>query len=149
MATDLPSASTTGSRREHALHNERVCNYLVEAGEYNDWVVTTAFYAALHWIEHYLFPYTIPYKGIDQVFNDINHYAVWLKRESGDRTSKHVLRLELVRDNCKGICASYQSLYDNCMSARYRDYRVSQKLVVKARKSLKQIHEFCDQDATS
>jgi hypothetical protein len=145
MATDSPSASSTNLRREHALHNEKVCHHLAESNEYNDWVVTTAFYSALHWIEHHLFPYTLEEDGAMQKFDDINEYSLWLTQEYGIRSGKHMLRLEMVRERCPAIRATYESLYDNCMSARYRDYRVSQKLVAKALKCLSEIHAFCDQ----
>jgi len=45
-------------RRKHAIHNEQVCDYLLASNEFHDWVVTTAFYAALHFVQSDIFPLT-------------------------------------------------------------------------------------------
>ncbi|MBX7216157.1 MAG: hypothetical protein K1X90_04245 [Candidatus Kapabacteria bacterium] len=54
LGLDDPASGYT--KQGHALHNEQVCDYLAMHGGFSDWVVTTTFYSAIHWIEDYLFP---------------------------------------------------------------------------------------------
>ncbi len=43
-------------RKKHAKYNELLCEVLAEDGRWDDWVVTTAFYSAMHFVEFKLFP---------------------------------------------------------------------------------------------
>ncbi|HCA42575.1 MAG TPA: hypothetical protein DEP28_04900, partial [Bacteroidetes bacterium] len=43
---------------DHAEHNEKACQLLFKTNEFNDWVVTTAFYSSLHSVSFKLFPLT-------------------------------------------------------------------------------------------
>ena len=38
----------------HGQHNEMLSDHLLmlENGKYNDWTVTTAFYACIHFVDH-------------------------------------------------------------------------------------------------
>ncbi len=41
---------------EYAQHNEKACKYLDKKPEFTDWVITTAFYSALHFVRYKIFP---------------------------------------------------------------------------------------------
>lgn len=56
--------------KEHANHNAELCDLLLNNGRFNDWVVTTAFYAALHFVNYILFPL----KFQDKTFYNFNKY---------------------------------------------------------------------------
>lgn len=45
-------------RKQHAIHNEEACDFLLSSNKFNDWVITTAFYSALHFVQHEIFPLT-------------------------------------------------------------------------------------------
>jgi len=47
---------TPQQRLDHAEHNLKLANKLLEEGEFLDWVVTSSFYAAIHYCRYKLFP---------------------------------------------------------------------------------------------
>ena len=111
-------------REEHGKHNEELCIHLLEEGKFNDWAVTTAFYAALHYSQGVLFPLereTVRYSN----FND--YYLFYLKKRKRARLSKHAAVMEVVRNERPQAYSPYKWLYDACMNARYKDFRISQK----------------------
>lgn len=152
METGSFSTSSAEFRRAHAEHNGAVCDYLSQVDEFDDWVVTTAFYAALHWMRSHLFPRTVPATDGEsrESIANFEAYRTWHGSTLGRRTSPHQLLLELSRSDCPGeIFSAYKSLHDQCMAARYVDYRTKKKTSVKARRSLERIRDFCQagQDA--
>lgn len=36
--------------KEHEQHNEELCDFLIADGKFTDWIVTTSFYSALHYV---------------------------------------------------------------------------------------------------
>lgn len=44
---------------DHATHNEEVCSHLDDNTKYSDWIITTAFYSAMHFMKHKIFPLKI------------------------------------------------------------------------------------------
>ena len=61
--------------KDHAVHNERACDFLLSSGEFNDWVVTTTFYAALHYVRYELFPLernNVIYNNFEKYFSNIS-----------------------------------------------------------------------------
>lgn len=117
---------------KHAEHNERACDFLLESGEFNDWVVTTAFYSALHHANHEMFPTSI--KGKD--FETFNDYCVYVKHITGKNPDKHKLTLELVGELMLGASPAYRWLYNKCMTARYSNYQVAPEFAAEAKKNL-------------
>jgi hypothetical protein len=107
-------------KKAHASHNEDACKFLHNEGNYCDWVVTTAFYSALHFLQHEIFPTKI--KGIDYVNFDKyynGHYA-----GGANKPSKHISTINLIKSELGDTAsANYRWLYDLCMTARYRDYK--------------------------
>src|SRR5665213_845583 len=100
--------------RDHAEHNRDCCNSLHSVGKFNDWVVTTTFYAALHFVSNEIFPLSV--KGKRYV--DLDDYY---RQLPNPKKSKHLELNELVRRNISLVKGQYKWLYDNCMSARYKN----------------------------
>lgn len=121
-------------KKEHAEHNEKLSSELLKEGKYNDWVVTTAFYSALHFIEHKLFPLELD----NTVYSDLGE--VRAKRRCA---SKHSARKELVAECLPAQIANYDFLDKNCRNARYVNYVVSPKKANIAFQRLGQLKQEC------
>ena len=110
-------------KREHAEHNENACKYLLESGKYNDWVITTAFYSALHYVHYELFPL----KHQNNLYNNFNSYydsiCDYLNVKS--RPSKHSVTIELVHTKLPNCNRFFRWLHDECFNARYKNYTVT------------------------
>lgn len=76
----------------HSEHNYQVCNFLLDDGRFYDWVVTTAFYSALHLVQEEIFPFTdeeqFTYSSFEQYFSKAIH--------DGQKISKHQSTIKLV-----------------------------------------------------
>ncbi len=112
------ATSSHGNHKAHALHNEKAYQFLKKKAEFIDWRVTTAFYAALHFVEHKLFPLTVTFAGKEQSFRSIEEY-----RNFYGKRSKHQARIHAVKNNIKGCRTEYKELFDLSMQARYRNYQ--------------------------
>lgn len=132
-------------RIEHALHNEEICN-LLSTTKFKDWVVTTAFYSALHFVRHKIFPIKKKTeKGETFKIESFNQYS---KAFNPKQLGKHELILDLVRTECPEAYADYLWLFNTCMNARYHDFKVSERVANKTVEKLHIIKEFCTQPAT-
>lgn len=123
-------------KKLHAIHNEEACNFIHSDGKYCDWVVTTSFYAALHYVQHEIFPLTIngvEYDTFDKYFN--GHY-----QGRKNRPNKHVSTLNLVRAELgENVHQNYHWLFDLCMNARYVDYNIHKFIAEESLKRLSKI----------
>lgn len=54
----------------HAGHNEQVCKHLCSKPSYSDWVITTAFYSAIHYVRHLMLPVIVNGKS----YSDFEHF---------------------------------------------------------------------------
>lgn len=122
---------SNNDRLEHARHNERVCNYLSKKPDFTDWVITTAFYSALHFAEHKIFPFNT-YTSFD------NYY-----RANSANTNKHKALVDLVEKKLPDIARYYNYLRDLSWTARYQNYKYERKECLIAQNHLKQIKEYC------
>jgi len=125
------------SNYQHALHNEGVCNYLNAKGDCPDWVTTTAFYSALHFVTYFLFPFTSDqgedYDTFDEYKNDC------------DGNNSHSILRELVRKYMDKEChVAYRQLLDMSYNSRYRSYKVPQEEAKKALVYLSIVKHHCD-----
>jgi hypothetical protein len=111
----------------HALHNEKACELLFSDGGFNDWVITTAFYSALHFAIYDLFPLELD--GV--TYASFSDYHLALPR----KTSKHAATIRLVSARSP-YARHYRWLYGNCMHARYAEYDVPRSKAVQAREML-------------
>lgn len=133
--------SKTGLPLEHALHNEACCNFLKEDGRYQDWVITTAFYAALHFLKYKIFPFTED----EQSHVDFDSYCHFLKRryKISNTIHPHEVLRDLAERRAKSISVRYENLFDLCRTARYHDYHLDERFVTEALNDLAAIKRFC------
>ena len=127
--------------KAHAEHNELVCEFLSQDGRFNDWVVTTAFYSALHYVSYELFPLEegeITFGSLDEVC------STKLTGFSNPAKNKHNMLKSLVQAKCSKRCSAlYRKLFDRCMNARYVNYQVSKQSADDALQTLKNLkHEL-------
>jgi len=128
-------------RLEHGERNEELCDILLRdlPGRFNDWAVTTAFYACIHFVEHKIFPARICGNRFENFKAYCNHqYNV---REN--HRSKHSLKSSLVREMIPGISSTYNRLKDASMHTRYEEYRIPDEDAEKANKSMKKVKKAC------
>ena len=121
----------------HAAHNEAACDLLNTSGAFPDWVITTAFYAALHLVYEKLFPLTE--KGA--TFNSFDQYYAsgYARKGPADKLSKHEATVDLVKSHLPAIASYYRLLKDSCHNARYRNYVVKPYEAAVARNQLQSI----------
>lgn len=101
---------------KHALHNEEVCDHINSSGKFSDWVVTSAYYAAIYFVSLELFPKqqitnnnngkAKNYHSFDDCYRDL-----YPSRES--RVDKHKARLDLVAEYIPEIATDYKTLKDD------------------------------------
>lgn len=129
-------------RLEHAQHNEKACMRIDDLQDFPDWVITTAFYSAIHYIQFKIFPLTDHNgKGI-VIYKSFVEYD---KAENPIRTdSRHKVILKLVKKYCPQIEPEYRSLFDTCLTARYSNYKVIPDATVKAKEDLLIIKSYCN-----
>jgi hypothetical protein len=116
----------------HALHNEKACDLLFpdSDGQFNDWVITTAFYSALHFAIYDLFP--LEHNSVHHVTFSEYHFNLPRK------TSKHTAIIQLV-SAYSSYARQYRWLFGACMYARYTNYRISHSKAEYARSLLDSI----------
>lgn len=128
-------------KRAHGKHNKRVCEHLniqVDKLPCNDWIVTTAFYSSIHYIDHIIFPYEL---GDRTKFNDINE-----AHKSIRASSKHQTRAEIISQVLPDLKGGYSFLISESQNARYVNYDVNPMIASKAIRELNKIAQFCDKD---
>lgn len=125
---------------EYAKHNEKACNYLDKKPEFADWVITTAFYSALHYVQYKIFPITISKEGKRIKFKDFDDY---FRKNNPHRFSKHTLLSNLVENHHTEIANDYNKLKDISWSARYNNYKYPREISNDAKKKLKKIKDYC------
>jgi len=128
------------NKLKHAKHNESVCRYLSPKQDYADWVVITAFYSAIQFVEHKIFPLTEgghTFQNMDQYFISVRHIQ--------PPRDKHTWRKDLVASTCSDISAAYNWLLSTCNTARYSNYQFFKPRDVtnQAFEHLKKIKAFC------
>jgi hypothetical protein len=127
-------------RLQHAKHNEELCLLIKALPEnYNDWVVTTAFYSCIHFVEHKLFPLTIN----NVTYQNFNRYYSANFINTNNSLSKHEAKIELVETYLVNVSSNYRWLYDLCMTARYKNYIVSDMLADISIQTMQLIKKAC------
>ncbi len=125
-------------KKQHAIHNEEACNFLLTSKKFNDWVVTTAFYSSLHYVQYELFPLT----DNGQKYTDFNVYYGKVLQRKNKKLSKHSATIELVKTNLSACSSYYRWLHDACMSARYNNYNVSESKAKTANDYLVELKKY-------
>jgi hypothetical protein len=119
-------------KKKHAEHNEAVCDFLLSSGDYYDWVTTTAFYSALHFVQHEIFPLN---EG-GKTYPDFNTYFQKVSKNNNKKANKHSATIELVKKYIPSASSYYRWLYDTCMNSRYVSYQVSERKAIMAKSLL-------------
>jgi hypothetical protein len=125
---------------EHAKHNEKVCRHLIKQGEFNDWVATTAYYAAIYFVCAELFPDKFEFYGKQKYCLDFGDYY---QKLGAARISKHSEREDLVRDRLPEIYVDFSTLREICTTARYNRYKITSEELGLVVESLDSIVQFC------
>ena len=125
----------------HGQHNKKACDFLLESGEFNDWVITTAFYSALHYLESELFPLSLTNNsGRTNNYHSFDEYC----SENQNYRSKHRLRRSLIEEHLPEISIEYNTLMDLCWTARYSNYQHEKETAEWAKQNLEQIISFIE-----
>lgn len=124
-------------RKEHGKHNLDLCKVILDDGNYNDWVITTAFYSAVHYVEHALFP--LIEDGVE--YPTFNEY--WQINFHPIHVSKHDCKKRLVKRYLPAVKTQYRELCDDCMNSRYNDYNVSDYNAQQSIKKAESIKKAC------
>lgn len=128
----------------HGEHNEEVCEYLNLKIDYTDWVITTAFYSALHFVSSKIFPFKKPaLKGEQTTIENIDQYFNYSKAKNKN-ISKHELLLELIDEHFKDKTYEwYDWLLSTATTARYSHYQYDRAIAQRALVYLRNIKKSC------
>lgn len=120
-------------KKQHALHNEEICDFLNGHGKAHDWVVTTAFYSALHHVQHEIFPLTVgikEYLSFDEYYD--KHYF-----NIKNKPSQHQCTIDLCYEHLGiEVGSRYKFLHDTCRKARYHNFKTNPRLAEMSREYL-------------
>ncbi len=125
---------------EFALHNKKACKYLDKKPDFADWVITTAFYSALHFVRFKIFTITIQK-------NDKNikviEFENFFRISNPLGLSKNGLLSDLVEEFHPEIANDYNKLRYISWSARYNNYKYSGEVSNDAKKRPDKIKSYC------
>jgi hypothetical protein len=127
---------------EIALHNEQTSKYLYNDAkkQFNDWVITTAFYSAMH----FLYYYSLPVKSLTNSKKPLLTFDNLFSEYRIGNESKHQFTKRWINRNCDHfISAYYNALYDDCKNARYKGYNYEMNEAKIALKRLREIKKYC------
>lgn len=128
---------------QHAEHNKKVCFALSDMkANYDDWVITTAFYSAIHFLRHKIFPLQfVNNEGNSITVDNFEQYCI----RKGEYSKKHSLMRKIIEDNCPAdIAAAYNQMLDASWTARYNQYKFSNKISRLSQKRLNAISNYCN-----
>lgn len=128
---------------DHALHNEEVCDSLNIHKKYTDWIITTAFYASLHFVSYKVFPFKHPIQGHpDKIINTIEE---WQSHKSFTSNKRHDLLSQLVSKYCLDVSEKYDWLLSLAKTSRYHQYYFDVQISDQAVRYMKDISKSCQQ----
>jgi hypothetical protein len=141
---DIITATMSKIRsKSHAEHNEKVCIYLDTPKLYGDWVVTTSFYCALHYLQYKLFPTKVKLRsGLMLPCIDFEEYHHRMTTEFG-KIGMHNRMLQIVESKCSlDISVNYSKLLDMSKNSRYSEYKLSDDYIDEAKTRLAEIKKY-------
>ncbi len=124
---------------EHAGHNEKVCKYLDRKPAFLDWVITTAFYSAMHYLEHKLFPLKMKNGKREIKMKNFEEYYMLYGKDDG----RHKAFSKLVEREHPDISDDYNKLKDISWTARYHKYQYNRTISNHAKTMLDNIKTDC------
>lgn len=106
-----------------------------------DWVITTSFYSALHFVSYKIFPFQVPAPGGKKTaINNVDELSNYNNTKG---LSRHQMLQDICYKKCPEIADAYSRLKDMSMTARYSTFRHSKEVANSARVLLKKIKEHC------
>jgi hypothetical protein len=130
---------------EHGEHNQQACDLLHTNGKFPDWTITTAFYAALHFVTSKIFPFSHPPKSSNAI--NFDNIEQWQKFKNYGAAKRHELLKDLVANHCHPIHERYEWLLSTSWNARYHHHQHDPLIVDKAVRHMKEIKIYCDPNA--
>jgi hypothetical protein len=125
-------------KKDFGKRNQDLSNFLLEGKKYYDWVVTTAFYSAIHYVEDFIFPS----KVMGRECNDISDVKRAYKMDG-----RHAARERVVFEKINpAVGARYKWLDDKSRNARYKTYKLQSSEALKAKEYLDYIYNNCYPD---
>ena len=115
---------------DHALHNEKVCNFISKKEDYGDWIITTAFYSAIHYVRYLMLPVNLK-NG-----TEINCFEALFNIQRGSVEGRHGFQNRYVTTKITEIAIEYKQLHDWCNQARYFEYNQPRVLSKQAKENL-------------
>ena len=123
------------NKKLHGEHNQDLCHQLFDNKKYFDWVVTTAFYSAIHFVEDFILPCDVCGATCKNIYDVKSAYNM---------PGRHASRERLVFEKISpSIGARYKWLDDNSRNARYTTYKITIAQAEKAKQYLSEIKKAC------
>ncbi|WP_225035105.1 hypothetical protein [Winogradskyella sp. SM1960] len=115
-------------KKEFGDRNKTLSNQLLSDKIYYDWVVTTAFYSTIHYVEDHILPTKIGTKDCNCIAQVKKAYSM---------RGRHEARERLVFDNLgPKIGARYKWLDDRSRNSRYETFKLQASEALKAKEYL-------------
>lgn len=129
---------------DHARHNKNACEFLKGSGEYNDWVVTTAYYSAYHYAINTIFPTELYCfkRNKTREFQTFEDYYNSYKDQH--KKSRHDCIVQLTGSELGGVKRFIRFLKDECITSRYYNYQVSDDVSEDCISNIKSFSTFCE-----
>ncbi|MEM7551650.1 MAG: hypothetical protein AAF363_18340 [Bacteroidota bacterium] len=122
-------------KKIHGERNRNLAKDLINGNKYFDWVITTAFYSSIHFVEDKILPTKIRNIHCKNI-NDV--------KQAFKMSGRHQAREKLVFDNLDlKIAAKYKWLDDSSRNSRYVTYKISKTQAEKALQYLDEIYKEC------
>lgn len=118
--------------------NQELSNILLKGKKYYDWVVTTAFYSSIHYVEDYALPNKIMGKECKDILDVKRAYKM-----DGRHAARERMAFEKISNQ---IGARYKWLDDHSRNARYKTYKLQPAEALKAKEYLEYIFNHCYKD---
>lgn len=127
---------SVSKRKIHGERNKKLSEELFEGKVYFDWVVTTAFYSAIHLVEDKILPCDIDSNNCKNI-NDV--------KKAYRMNGRHSARERLVRDKMTlSTAIKYKWLDDKSRYSRYTTFKVTLSEAEKAKQFLSDIQKECN-----
>lgn len=128
------------NKRTHGERNLSLSNDIFEGRVYYDWVITTAFYSSIHFVEDKILPCKI---------NGVYCKNIGDVKSAYRMPGRHSSRERLVSDKLSlSVAVKYKWLDDKSRYSRYTTFKVTTAEAEKAKQYLKEIHEECYKPVT-
>lgn len=123
------------SKKKHGERNQELSSHLFEGKKYYDWVVTTSFYSAIHFVEDHILPCDVRGTHCKNIAEVKSAYRMNGRHSARERLVYEKLPLK--------IATKYKWLDDKSRYSRYTTYKVTNTEADKAIQFLKEIYQAC------